>query len=216
MTTLLIILFYTGIVALVILGILLIDNLFQMLYWMWINKYHKTNTQYEAKKIGQHKKSLFIILPIMLTIISGMFLYNLPIGFEEIMGNKEPSQVVEKIYARKYGNGEDVNKEITNKNEISDILDWLIKYKYERNLEGSSFGNISKMMRGKEFIELDFVITGSPKSVSYISLNITDEGIIYDGFSGKAFKVKADNERQYFNQLLKTIFREIYPIYTEN
>ena len=202
------ILFLIGIAALVLLGILLIDNLFRIFYWMWKNKYDKTNTQYEAKKIGQRKRSLFIILPIILTIVLGMFLYNLPIGFEGIMGNKEPSQVVERIYVRNYGNEKEVNKQITEKNQIIDILNILTKYKYERNVYESRFGNNSRMWGEVEFIGLDFAITGSGKSVSYISLNITDKGYIYDGFSGQAYKVKTDNQREFFNVLLKTIFNE--------
>lgn len=209
MTTLLIVLFYTGILGLVLLGILLIDNLFQMLYWMWNNKYNKTNTQYETKKIAHYKKSICVTLSMILIIISGMIFYNLPIGFEEIMGNKEPCQVVKKIYVHRYDcNGEDVKKEITNKNEIRDVFNSLIKYKYKRNIHDSRFGYNIRMMSETEFIVLDFVTKVSGKSVAYISLNIANGGNIYDRLSGQAYKVKTDNKRQYFNQLAKTIFSE--------
>lgn len=204
-TTLLIILFYTGITALVVLGILLIDNIFRMLYWMWKSKYNKTNTLYEAKKIRKNKKAIFIILPSMLIIVLGIILYNLPVGFEEIIGNNKPSQVVQKIYTRIYGDGEEANGEITDKDEISNVLNTFLKYRYERNMDESRFGNVIKMMNGTKFIELDFVIEGSGKMVSYITLNITDEGIIYEAFSGQAYKVRTDSKADFFNSLLKLI-----------
>jgi hypothetical protein len=57
------------------------------------------------------------------------------------------------------------------------------------------------MMKGTDFINLSFVITKTNEPLSYISLDITNEGYIYNADSGQAYKVYTDNEGEFFNRL---------------
>lgn len=202
MTTITIILFNIGILTIPILGIILLYNVFAILFWMWKNKYDKTNTDYERKKIVQHKKPIYIITPIMIAIGLAIFLYNLSVSFDTLIGNKGITQAISNIHITKRDNGLGDTKNIIEKKDINDIINILNEYKYKKNIQGSRFGNTIVMI-GEPPITLDFQVSGR----YFKALDVTSGGYIYDLNTGQAYKIISENKKELFDRLVEEISR---------
>lgn len=203
--TIVIILFYIGVLAFGFLGISLLYNGFIVLFWMWKSKYDKTNTNYERNKIILHSRPIFFITPIMLVIALSIFLYNLPISFEKIAGNKEPNETIYNIHILRDG-GEELltNKDIIDKNQAKDIINILHEYKYRKSIQESRFGN-RMTLRGTEIISINYNLAGTQ---IYKFLDLTNEGYIYDSYTGQGYKIVTDNKKEFFNRLVEVISRK--------
>jgi hypothetical protein len=199
MITISIILYCVGVAAFVLLGMMFLYKVFLVLYWQWKNKYDGSNTEYEYKQLKQHGRSISFIVPILVLIGLGIYLYNLPMGFEKITGNIES---VENIYVPRYGKFFPENKIISDKNEIKVLLQILNQHMYKRNITESRFGNTVNMIRGTESLILCFDTNGVH---NYISLDISNAGYVYNSNTGQAYKITGDNHGELYDRLFKVI-----------
>lgn len=201
MVSITIILFYIVLLTFIILGIMLLYNLFLILYWKWKNKYDKTNTNYERKKILHHRKLIFLTTPIMIAMTLFIFLYYISISFETLVGNNNISQAIKYIIILRSNKELDIDNKISEKKDIDDVVNILKGYKYKKNIQESRFGNTGKEIGG-EIITLDIFANGN-----YKVLDISSEGNIYDADTGQTYKIISDNKKELYDRLAEAISR---------